>query len=295
MTCAIGLDIGGTKIAAAIVDQNGNLLNRTELPSDVTDKEAMFTQVVACIEKTMAKSTISWDEINGIGVGVPGKVDREAGIAIYQHNLPWGNFPLTQRLQNYFQIERVMVDNDVYMAAYSEWQQYGANQAETFVYITVSTGISCAIIHNGQFLRGSGFAGEVGLFPLIDVTGAYERLENRASGKAVRAKYGNKTVTTKDIFMKYHQQEAGYMEPVEQIVQSLAYSAYLVQCMLDPNTFVFGGGVMNHQPFLLEKIKTAMKQYVTKEQTHIFDQMFVSKAKGDTGIIGAGLVVFNKK
>src|SRR5699024_11831335 len=92
----------------------------TELPSDDTDKEAMFTQVVACIEKTMAKSTISWDEINGIGVGVPGKVDREAGIAIYQHNLPWGNFPLTQRLQNYFQIERVMVDNDVYMAAYSE-------------------------------------------------------------------------------------------------------------------------------------------------------------------------------
>ena len=295
VTYAIGLDIGGTKIAAAIVDQNGNLLDRTELPSDVTDKEAMFTQVVDCIEKTMDKSTITWDEINGIGVGVPGKVDREAGVAIYQHNLPWGNFPLMERLQSYFQIERVIVDNDVYMATYSEWQQYGANQAETFVYITVSTGISCAIIHNGQFLRGSGFAGEVGLFPLMDETGTYERLEKRASGKAVRAKYGSETVTTKDIFMKYHQQESAYMEPVEQMVQSLAYSAYLVQCMLDPNTFVFGGGVMNHQPFLLEKIKTVMKQYVTKEQIHIFDQMFVSKAKGDTGIIGAGLVVFDEK
>lgn len=294
MTYAIGLDIGGTKIAAALVDEEGTLFQRTEVSSDVTDKETMFKKVIHCIEQTLAASTVSMREIAGIGVGVPGKVDRNKGIAVYQNNLPWRDFPLVQRLQDYFNIDRIIIDNDVYMATFSEWKQHGANIDETFVYLTVSTGISCAIIQEGRFIRGSGFAGEVGLFPLFQKKDSFERLEHLASGKSISVKYRNDSITTKDIFARYHAGDSAFQEPIDKMIHSLAYSTYMIQCMLDPNTLIFGGGVMNHQPFLLEEIKQEMKKYLIDEQKHVIDQMFVSKSKGDTGIIGAGLAVFHQ-
>src|SRR5690606_8802793 len=137
MKHALGVDIGGTKIAAAIIDEDMNIYHRSEIPSDPTDKEKMFQQVVKVINNVLKDSQLDVQQLEGIGIGVPGILDRELGIALFQNNLPWKDFPITQRIKDTFSVDKVVIDNDVYMATYAEWSLHGANPNETFVYLTI--------------------------------------------------------------------------------------------------------------------------------------------------------------
>ncbi|SEK53138.1 ROK family protein [Carnobacterium iners] len=188
MKKAIALDIGGTKIAAALVTEAGEWYHRIEVKSDVTNCETLFEQVVQLMNQVLSDSATSLNEIPGIGVGVPGKVDRINGIAVFQNNIPWKDFPVVSRLKERFDVEKIVIDNDVYMAAYAEWKMAQMSQEETFVYMTISTGVSCTTIHNGEFLRGAGFAGELGLIPVLSKSkdSKNQRLEQVGSGPAIQ-------------------------------------------------------------------------------------------------------------
>lgn len=295
MTYALGVDIGGTKVAAAILNQKGEFIQRSEVPSETTDREKMFGQVAGCIDDVVARSAISYKDIDGMGVGVPGKVDCSNGVAVFQNNLPWRDFPLVERLRQTFPIEHVVLDNDVHMAAYAEWKLSGLGDDGTFVYMTISTGISCAIIHNGSFVRGRGFAGEVGLLPVPNslAKGEMATLEELSSGTAIgkiaRRCFQNPDITTKDLFMKYESGNQQAIDMVKEIAAPLASGIYSIVALLDPQYIVFGGGVMNHNPYLLEMIQDAMKGYLIDEQLHVPDGMQLSRLKGDAGIVGAGM------
>lgn len=254
MKYAIGIDIGGTKIAAGIVNEHGDLIQQELVSSDPSSKEAMFQRVVQCVEQLMNHSSIPLQEIYGIGAGIPGKVDREKGIAVFQNNVPWRNFPFVDRLREALGIERIIVDNDVYMAAFAEWRAANMSDKELFVYLTVSTGISCSIIQGGRYIRGAGFAGELGLIP-IDTKKEKEpliRLENAASGPAIQQKarsiYKNDQMFTKDIFENYIRGDAKAEQLVEEMVLVISKGVYIINCLLDPHTIIFGGSVMayNH-------------------------------------------------
>lgn len=294
MSYAIGLDIGGTKVAAALMNEEHEILFRSEVPSNATDKEAMFSQVVKSVESVLEKSQIDLEEVSGFGVGVPGKVDRENGIAIFQNNLPWGNFPIAERLKAHFNMEKVIIDNDVYMATFAEWVNHGADPNATFVYYTISTGISAAIISNGKFVMGNGFAGEAGLLPVQ--TGAnlndFTTIEKVASGPSIVKAYNDDAMTTKDLLEGFKVGNEDVKEVVTNMIQALALGTYSISTLLDPHAIVFGGGVINHQPFLLDEIKEELKKYLIPEQNHTLDNLFLSKSKGDAGIIGAGMRVF---
>lgn len=291
MSYTIGVDIGGTKIATAIMNQDCNLLYREEVPSKPLEKEAMLNQVILSIEKVLTKSGLNINDMKGIGVGVPGKVDRENGIAVFQNNLPWRNFPLAERLKDYFSIDHVTVDNDVYMATFAEWNMHGAVDNETFVYITISTGISCSIIHQGEFIRGAGFAGEVGLLPVKapSFPDCLARLEQAASGPAIKQMMHKDNLTTAAILELYKQNNPDAETVISNMTHSIAHGCYIICCLLDPHKIVFGGGVMNHHPYLLDQIQQKMDALLIPEQMEILNGMYVSKLQGDSGIIGAGL------
>lgn len=297
MKQAIGIDIGGTKIAAAIITKSGELLKRAEVKSDPSDREKMFDQVVEAVEQVLEKSSFSWSEIEGIGVGVPGKVDREKGIAVFQNNLPWEQFPIKARFQEKFGIDQVTIDNDVYMAAFAEWKAAKVKRAETFVYVTISTGISCSIIHKGSFFRGAGFAGELGLIPVLS-KGANERLEKIAAGPGIQklAEMGLKvdTISAKDVFAGYLNGEQKYQLFIDELTDHLAQGLYAISCLLDPHKMVFGGSVIVNNPYLLALVKGKLKIYQLPEQQHILDQMSISTLMQDNGVIGAGLRVFKR-
>ncbi|MCC3355349.1 ROK family protein [Bacillus sp. REN16] len=293
MKRALGVDIGGTKIAAAIIDEEANILYRSEVPSDPSDKEKMFEQVVNVINNVLDESHLNIQQIEGIGLGVPGILDRDSGIAIFQNNLPWKGFPIVKRIKEAFPVEKVVIDNDVYMAAFAEWQMYGANQNETFVYFTISTGIAVSIIHNGDFIRGMGFAGELGLFPVKAANGI-ERLEQAAAGPAIQ-RLTNNTMTSKEVLEKYQQQDEYAHSVISNVVESLAHGCYAITCILDPQKIVFGGGVINNNAFLLPLIKQKMEEYCIPDQKAAVSRLHISQSKGDAGVLGAGLRVFNRK
>lgn len=292
---ALGVDIGGTKIAAVIIDQYGNIHRRSEVASDPSDKENMFKQVIKSIEMVLEESKVSLKEIEGMGVGVPGKVDRKNGIAVYQNNLPWRNFPIVSRLQEYFSFKNIVIDNDVHMATFAEWKVSKTNIQDTFVYVTISTGISCSIIHQGSFLRGNGFAGELGLFPVLARSSSkgIESLEESASGPAIKKlaakRFNDPDLTTREFFLKYNNHDEEATALMNEVVDSLTHGIYSIVCLLDPQRIVLGGGVINNNPFLLDLIKESLTQYVIPEQQHILERLYISELKGDSGVIGAGL------
>lgn len=288
MKKAIGLDIGGTKIAAGIISEAGELLYRQEVKSDPSDRESMFKQVVTAVEQVLRGTSFS--EIEGIGVGVPGKVDRENGIAIFQNNLPWQQFPIAARLQEQFGSIPTTVDNDVYMAAFAEWKAAQGKRNETFVYVTLSTGISCSIIHNDSFLRGAGFAGELGLIPVLSKEGN-ERLEKIAAGPGIQNIAG---IPTKDVFTGYVNGSKEFQPIIDEAANHLAQGLYSISSLIDPHKMVFGGSVIVNNPFLLELIKEKLKTYQISEQQHLLDQMSISTLAQNSGVVGAGLRVFER-
>jgi glucokinase len=288
MRKAIGIDIGGTKIAAGIISESGELLHRQEVKSDPSDRESMFKQVVTAVEQVLEGTSLS--EIEGIGVGVPGKVDREKGIAIFQNNLPWQQFPIAARLQERFGSKPTTIDNDVYMAAFAEWKAAQGKRHETFVYVTLSTGISCSIIHNGSFLRGAGFAGELGLIPVLSKEGN-ERLEKIAPGPGIQKIAG---IPTKDVFTGYGNGSKEFQSIIDEAANHLAQGLYSISSLIDPHKMIFGGSVIVNNPFLLELIKEKLKTYQISEQQHLLDQMSISTLAQNNGVIGAGLRVFER-
>ncbi|MFJ7754001.1 ROK family protein [Peribacillus muralis] len=300
MKKAIGIDIGGTKIAVGMITQSGEMLMREEVESDPIDREKMFARVLEAVEQLLKKTSFSLADIEGIGVGVPGKVDCENGIAIFQNNLPWEQFPVIARLREQFGIERISIDNDVHMAAYAEWKVVQEKRNETFVYVTISTGISCSIIQNGTFFRGAGFAGELGLIPVLSKANNKEnrRLEQVAAGPAIKKlaemELQIDQISTKEVFAGYVKGACEYLPVIEEVTDNLAQGLYAISCLLDPHKMVFGGSVIVNNPFLLKLIKEKLRIYLLPEQQHILSQMSISTLKQDNGVIGAGLRVFER-
>jgi len=239
MRYAIGIDIGGTKIASGIVNQHGDLIQQEVIKSDPSDREKMFSQVITCVERLMNHSSIPFSEIDGIGAGVPGKIDRDNGVALFQNNLPWQDFPFVKRIQKQFKIECIVLDNDVYMAALAEWKEAGLTD-ELLVYMTISTGISTSIIQAGEFIRGAGFAGEIGLVPVYAPYEAniWERLEKTASGPAMEQhanqRFETNSMTGETLFHAYYDDDPIAVKLIDDMASSLAQGDYMINSLLDP-------------------------------------------------------------
>jgi glucokinase len=186
------------------------------------------------------------------------------------------------------------------MAAFAEWKFARRQWYETFVYMTISTGISCSIIHNGTFIRGAGFAGELGLMPVLSKAAIKknERLEKVAAGPAIqklaKQQLQVRHLSTKDVFTGYTTGAHEYMPIIEEVTDNLAQGIYAISCLLDPHKIVFGGSVIVNNPFLLKIIKEKLKIYQLPEQQHLLGQMSISTLKQDNGVIGAGMRVFER-
>ena len=295
MDYALGIDIGGTKVASGLVDQNGDCSYRFTLPSITSDSESLFAQVISCIDQVLGKSGMKMNDLVGMGVGTPGMVDSKNGIALFQNNLPWDHFPVIKRLTDHYPGVPILMDNDVYMAAYAEWMSRGGMTNETFVYITVSTGISCCTIHRGNIIRGQNFAGEIGYIPVNEEG---KTLEETASGPGIKKlamKYrvasDESAINPGMIMEKFKEKNSDVIRLMDEVFCALAKAISVIECLLDPNLIVFGGGVINGNPELLSNIKAKLKTYLAPMQVPILNRIEVSQMKGTSGIVGAGLRV----
>ena len=294
MKSAIGIDIGGTKVAFGLLDNKQNLIYQLELKSDPTDRQRMYDVVVAGIKKLLEDNQLQEKEV-AFGIGVPGIINMAGGIAIFQNNLPWENFPLIDELKKTFpKVTHIKMDNDVSCAAIAEWETLKLTKNDSMVFLTISTGVASPVIIGGKSVKGEGTAGEIGLLSIwCPFTKRLERLEEATSGTAI-AKFGqqvyqNPKVTTKEVFERYGQQDASATEIIESVICSLAQAIYSIGCLIDPTKIVLGGSVIMKNPFLLERLKAELRKYVIPVQGHLVDALVMSKHDNNAGLIGAAI------
>lgn len=288
---SLGVDIGGTKIAVALVDTEGNILFREERLSRTESADLLFETLVDCMNEVLSNSKTTLSELNGIGVGIPGKVDIENGIAIYQNNIPWENFPLKERLEMVFgEHLNIYIDNDVKMAAYAEYITTQKNPKDLFTYVTISTGIAATSIVNRKIIRGAGFSGEIGFIPLKNESG-YISLEEFASGPGIVESIP-RVKTAKEVFEKARKGDKELIKILDERAHAIALGLYSIICVLDPASIVIGGSVAYYNPEFIDEVRNKLSEYTVPEQSHILKSLKVSRLGGDNGIIGAGLRAF---
>jgi len=283
-------DVGGTKLAVALFSQHHQLLSRREVPSDKTNKEALFTCLINSFEQLCEEKEVSFDEISKVCIGVPGIVDIQKGIAIYQNNIPWENFPICERLTEVFPHAHIKMDNDVYMATWGEYRARDFSK-ETMIYITLSTGISCCTIVNGEFLRGSGLAGEIG-FSIVNNDGV--TLEESVAGPAIeklgRELLGEPEILLKDMMKLYYNGDPIVDKILGQLIHFMGKQLQQMILLLDPHCIVLGGGFFNHHPKIIDHIKETIQQCFVGTPFAGKEQIVESSIhKGEAGLYGAAI------
>lgn len=309
----IGVDVGGTNVKIAIVDDKGHIAYSSSEPTRAEMGYQYTIQNIISLIKTSLKETdISKDSIEGIGMGFPGQIDSEKGIVRLLPNIPgWVNVPLSQIMEDEFGL-KTKLDNDVRCATLGE-MNFGAGKGhKNLICITVGTGIGSGIVVNGKIVRGaSGTAGEIGHMILKDHlgpicgcgnTGCLEALasgptivqmanEYLMSGKSTKFRElaVNSPVTPRIVA------EAAKMgdEVAKRIFEINGYwigiaMASLVN-ILNPEVIIVGGGVAQAGDLILDPIRNVIKERALSIPAETV-KVVAAELGESAGIIGSSLL-----
>jgi glucokinase len=159
----IGIDLGGTKILAAVIAGDNTILGRAKVPTPAHEGSAAILQaMVICVDSALADSRLQRTAIAGVGVGSPGPLDPAAGVILFSANLNVRDFPLGPDLARVLGCP-VLVENDVRVGGYGEYRLGAGRGYSSLIAAFVGTGIGGCIVHAGQIVKGAtGNAGEIG-------------------------------------------------------------------------------------------------------------------------------------
>lgn len=165
----VGVDIGGTKVAAGLVDANGEILSHERVPmiSNSTAQDGL-NAVLSAVSKVIASART---DVAGIGICAPGPLDPLTGVVLNPPNVPcWRNFPLAESVQKQYSVP-VKVDNDANAAALAETRWGAARGYKQVFYATIGTGIGTGIVFNGRIYHGRTGTGAEGGHASVDYHG----------------------------------------------------------------------------------------------------------------------------
>lgn len=292
MSIAVGIDIGGTKVAYGFVDEQGNVLAKGSIKTDLSAEPAeMITRIADAVKELANKNELSMDTMKGIGVGAPGPLDTKKGQLTCPPNLKsWWGFPVVEALEAQLPLP-VTMENDATAAALAEKWLGAAKDSEHFIFITISTGIGAGIYMHGKLLTGStGNAGDAG-FMIVDRAGTPWELV--ASGTAVAKQASEllgRDVTSKEAFDLAASGDPQMAELVNQVFNCIGMGCVSLINILDPNKIVIGGGVSQ----VGEPLFTAVRNYVSKNALNPSGRQTVivpAELEQDAGLIGAAALV----
>ena len=270
----IGVDIGGTKVAAGLVNSAGEITLQTRVPMAAADASAGLTAVISAIEAVRGAARLSSDlQIAGIGICAPGPLDPRTGVVINPPNLPgWRNFPLAAEIAKVYGLP-VRVDNDGNAAALAE-ALWGAGRGYKNVFCaTLGTGIGTGIIFDGQIYHGrTGAAAEgghvtidyrgprckCGKFGCIEILASGTAIARRASEQIVAGRKttigeGEKIITGEMVGRAYSAGDALAKELLQETAKFLTIWLGTIVDLLEPDVMIIGGGVATMlQPFFGE-------------------------------------------
>jgi glucokinase len=280
----VGIDLGGTNMKIGLVHQNGNVIKDIEKPTLKEEgPDGVIRRMVRYTQDLAQEARVPWEEIGGVGVGLPGFLDIPGGVVKYLTNLGWRDVPIRDQLESAFGVP-VKIDNDANVAALGEvWAGAGAGE-QNVVLITLGTGVGGGIIAGGKLLHGArGIAGEIGHIP-IDPDGVLCNcgragcLETIASAtgmvrlvrEAVEAgetsslvlPLQNGTLSTKEIFAEAEKGDSLAKTTVERAVDALARAMAILSVVVNPSLFIIGGGVSKAGDALLKPLENHYRKQV---------------------------------
>lgn len=271
MTLRVGLDIGGTKTAALVVDENGRALGRAVRPTDVDAPARLVAGTVAAVEMALRDAGRMHDSLSAAGVGIPGQVDPADGTVRLAVNLNLHEpYPLRAALEEALGVP-VALENDVRAAALGAFHwACAAEPLHSVAYLSIGTGISAGVVLDGKLHRGArGMAGEIGHIPFDPagprcVCGAYGCLEVFAAGPAIAA-YAAATIpaegralTTHDVYEMAAGGHAAAQAAVARAAGHLSRAIYLLLMAYDVEKVVLGGGVTRSGAAFEQPLRCAM-------------------------------------
>lgn len=309
----IGVDIGGTNVKIALVDEQGHIAYSNSVPTRAEmGYEYTITNIKNIIKACVKETNISIEQVGGIGIGCPGQIDSTKGIVRLLPNIPgWVNVPLSDIMQKEFKIT-TKVDNDVRVATLGEFH-FGAGKGyKNIVCITVGTGIGSGIIINGELVRGSSMsAGELGHMILqaeggaicgCGNTGCLEALASGPSIVKMANDYlmGGKSTKYKELAInspitpQIVYEAAGLGDAVaKRIFEITGYWIGIaltnVVNFINPELIIIGGGVAQAGDILLDPIReTIQKRALSVAAQNV--KIVPAELGESAGVVGASLL-----
>jgi glucokinase len=304
MRYAIGIDIGGTKVAVGIVEGTGKLLHYTILSTDLEITPVqMIRQISLAVGELIVESGIEEEQIVGIGIGAPGPLDARRGRITCPPNMPkWLDVPIVAELSEAFSYP-ILLDNDANAATLAEKWIGAAQDSEHFVYLTISTGIGAGLYLDSKLISGSrGNAGDVG-HVVVDPSkgtcacGQKGCLEWVASGTAI-ARQGSELMgtelTTQEVFELYQAGNTKITALIDDVFTAIGVGCVTLINLFDPEKIVIGGGVSQVGEPLFKEVQRYVSQYALNPSGRE-TQVVPASSRQDAGMIGAAALILQNQ
>ncbi|MDF2092372.1 MULTISPECIES: ROK family glucokinase [unclassified Knoellia] len=312
MTATIGLDIGGTKIAAGLVSLEGRILAEARCDTPAHDPDRIAHDAAALVAALSADTD---QEVVGVGVACAGFVNRTGSHVLFAPNLAWRDEPLKQRLEALVRYP-VTIENDANAAAWGEFRFGAAREADDMVLITIGTGVGGGIVSDSKLLRGAyGIGGELGHMRVVPGgircgcgnRGCWEQYgsgnallrearELVASGTPHGAALADAcggdpaALRGRDVTEVAQGGDPAAVELLADLGTWIGEGAASVAAILDPELIVIGGGVAEAGDLLLDPVRAAYGRQLTGRGHRPVAGIVPASLGNDAGLIGAAAI-----
>jgi glucokinase len=310
----IGVDVGGTKIAAGVVDPEGHILERLRVPTPATVDEidGRIADVVTYLRDQLGQQHGADDQPMAVGVAAAGFVDARRSSIRFAPNIPWREYPLAESVGKLLQAP-VVVENDANAAAWAEFRFGAGKDASDVVLITVGTGVGGGIVLNGELVRGAyGIAAELGHVRVVPdgrPCGCGQRgcWEQYASGRALVRAAKELAVNDPTAAASLLKAAGGNADALggsmvtdaalagdpaaiglfTELGRWLGEGIAAVAAVMDPAVVVIGGGVADAGDLLLGPTREAFRTHLSGGDHRPHLEIRGAELGNDAGIIGA--------
>ncbi len=311
----IGIDLGGTNIAAAIVDENYKIIKKASVPTGAhRTSDEIVSDMASLCHTVCREANIDESEIEAIGIASPGIADFEKGTVEYSNNLPFRSYPICEKISKSFGGILVHVENDANAAAWGEAVAGAAKGTKNSVMITLGTGVGGGIIIDGKVYSGFNCAGaELGhtvisaggrpcgcgrrgcweayssATALINMTN--EKLsECKLAGRdtvmtAIAQKYGK--VNGRVAFDAMREGDGAAREVIDGYIYYLACGITNMINIFQPEVLSIGGGISGEGQSLIDMIMPIIREERYGKDTAKPAEVRIAELGNDAGLIGA--------
>lgn len=293
-THVVAIDIGGTKVSAAIVENNGSIIAKEKVAVERNGADVLAAQIRDLVSSLFARGGLRREDVSAAGVIVPGIYFAETGD-VWVPNL-WGHakVPFRKELQDAVGV-RVCMDSD--RAGYVLGEQWlgAARGAKDVVFLSVGTGIGAGIISGGRLLRGAGdIAGAVGWFALTpeyrDVYAQVGCWEAEAAGPGLARR--GQADTAEQVIAAARAGNSAATQAIDEAARYLGMGIANLVSLFNPEMIVLGGGLMQSHDLFIEEIRNGVLRWAQPEAARQV-RIVPGELGENAGLLGAARIAFD--